>query len=112
MSTRRLNITLPGLPKIGLYVSLLLLPGGFIGLLLVCWMEHRKAQGKARMWYSQLRGWRDVVPGIWSLLTARPRLDPEPVRLPVNRSVTRCTSNRLDRCARCGETATSCAAAS
>ena len=75
MSTRRLHIALPGLPKIGLYVSLLLLPGGFIGLLLVCWMEHRKAQGKARMWYSQMRGWRDLVPGIWSLISARPRLN-------------------------------------
>ena len=112
MSTRRLNISLPGLPKVGLYVSLLLLPGGFIGLLLVYWMEHRKAQGKTRMWYSQMRGWRDLLPGIRSLVTARPRLDLEPVRPPVSRSATRCATNGLDRCARCVEAATSCVAAS
>jgi hypothetical protein len=78
MSTRRLHISLPGLPKVGLYVSLLLLPGGFIGLLLVCWLEHRaggnRSKGKTRMWYSQMRGWRDVLPGLWRLATSRPQL--------------------------------------
>ena len=78
MSTRRLNVSLPGLPKAGLYISLLLLPGGFIGLLLVCWLEHRggdRPQGKARMWYSQMRGWRDLIPGLWRLATSAPRLN-------------------------------------
>jgi hypothetical protein len=79
MSTKRLHISFPGLPKVGLYVSLLLLPGGFIGLLLVCWLEHRagrnQQKGKARMWYSQMRGWRDIVPGLSRLITSRPRLD-------------------------------------
>jgi hypothetical protein len=79
MNTKRLNVSLPGLPKLGLYVSLLLLPGGFIGLLLVFWLERRagskRPQGKARMWYSQMRGWRDLVPGLWRLATSRPQLN-------------------------------------
>jgi hypothetical protein len=78
MSTRRFNVSLPGLPKVGLYVSLLLLPGGFIGLLLVCWLERRvaggKPNGKARMWYSQMRGWRDLLPGLWRLVKSTPKL--------------------------------------
>ena len=82
MSTRRLHVSLPGLPKAGLYISLLLLPGGFIGLLLVCWLEHRRgggrhSLGKTRMWYSQMRGWSDVVPGLWRLARSRPRLNLE-----------------------------------
>jgi hypothetical protein len=82
MSTRRLNVSLPGLPKLGLYISLLLLPGGFTGLLLVCWLEHRnrggdKPKGKTRMWYSQMRGWRDVIPGLWRFATSTPRLNLE-----------------------------------
>ena len=81
MSTRRLNVSLPGLPKLGLYISLLLMPGGFIGLLLVCWLEHRggseKPKGKARMWYSQMRGWRDVIPGLWRFATSKPGLNLE-----------------------------------
>ena len=76
MSTRRLNISIPGLPKLGLYISLLL-PGGFTGLLLVCWLEHRnrdagKPKGKTRMWYSQMRGWRDFVPALCRLATSKP----------------------------------------
>jgi hypothetical protein len=77
MSTRRLHVSLPGLPKVGLYISLLLLPGGFIGLLLVCWLERRAAGrgGKTRMFYSQMRGWRDVIPGLWRLATNRPQIN-------------------------------------
>jgi hypothetical protein len=78
MSTRRLQVSLPGLPKIGLYISLLLLPGGFIGLLLVCWLERRASAGrggKTRMFYSQMRGWRDLIPGLWRLATSRPQLN-------------------------------------
>lgn len=80
MSTRRLNISLPGLPKLGLYISLLLLPGGFTGLLLVCWLEHRtrgadKPKGKTRMWYSQMRGWRDLIPALWRLAASKPSLN-------------------------------------
>jgi hypothetical protein len=80
MSTRRLNISLPGLPRLGLYISLLLLPGGFTGLLLVCWLEHRnkgadKPKGTTRMWYSQMRGWRDLIPALWRLATSEPRLN-------------------------------------
>ena len=112
MSTRRLHIGLPGLPKIGLYVSLLLLPGGFIGLLLVFWMERRKAQGKTRMWYSQMRGWRDLVPGIWNLVTARPRLELAAVCSRTSRPVAPCSTCRLDHWPASGETATSCVAAS
>ena len=78
MSTRRLQFSLPGLPKAGLYISLLLLPGGFIGLLLVFWLERRAAAGrggKTRMFYSQMRGWRDLIPGLWRLATSRPQLN-------------------------------------
>lgn len=78
MSTRRLHVSLPGLPKAGLYISLLLLPGGFIGLLLVCWLEHRAGKGrlgKTRMFYSQMHGWRDLIPGLWRLATSRPGLN-------------------------------------
>ena len=78
MRTKRLDIALPGLPKLGFYISMLLLPGGFIGLLLVFWLERRagreQGQGNARMWYSQMRGWRDILPGLWRLTTSRPRL--------------------------------------
>jgi len=80
MSTKRLDIALPGLPKLGFYISMLLLPGGFIGLLLVFWMERRagqrqaQGQGNARMWYAQIRGWRDVLPGLWRMMTSRPQL--------------------------------------
>jgi hypothetical protein len=78
MSTKRLHVSLPGLPKVGLYISLLLLPGGFIGLLLVCWLERRagsrRPEGTTRMWYSQMLGWRDLLPGLWRLATSRPRL--------------------------------------
>ena len=79
MSTSRLHISLPGLPKAGLYISLLLLPGGFIGLLLVCWLERRKGArgGRTRMFYSQMRGWRDLIPGLWRLVTSRPQLNLE-----------------------------------
>ena len=80
MSTRRLNISLPGLPKLGLYISLLLLPGGFTGLLLVCWLEHPnrgadKPKGKTRMWYSQMRGWRDLIPALFRLAISKPQLN-------------------------------------
>ena len=80
MSTRRLNISLPGLPKLGLYISLLLLPGGFTGLLLVCWLEHRtrdagKPKGKTRMWYAQMRGWSDLIPALWRLAVSSPSLN-------------------------------------
>jgi len=76
MNTRRFNITLPGLPKLGLYISLLLLPGGFIGLLLVFWLERRAgknmAPGKAHICYAQMRGWRGVRSALSQLLSCRP----------------------------------------
>ena len=78
MSTKRLHVSLPGLPKVGFYISLLLLPGGFIGLLLVCWLERRagskRPEGTTRMWYSQMLGWRDLLPGLWRLARSEPRL--------------------------------------
>jgi hypothetical protein len=89
MNTRRLNISLPGLPKVGLYVSLLMLPGGFIGLLLVCWLEHRaggnSSKGKTRMWYSQMRGWRDLIPALFRLAISKPQLNLDVGRQAPNR---------------------------
>ena len=88
MSTRRLQFSLPGLPKAGLYISLLLLPGGFIGLLLVCWLERRAGAGrlgKTRMFYSQMRGWRDLIPGLWRLATSRSQLKLEAAPVPSQR---------------------------
>ena len=89
MSTSRLHVSLPGLPKAGLYISLLLLPGGFIGLLLVCWLERRKGArgGKTRMFYSQMRGWGDVIPGLWRLVRSRPQLNLESGSAPREREV-------------------------
>src|SRR3954451_10561085 len=88
MSTSRLHVSLPGLPKAGLYISLLPLPGGFIGLLLVCWLERRAGAGRlgeTRMFYSQMRGWRDLIPGLWRLATSRSRLNLEAGSVPGKR---------------------------
>src|SRR5690242_10873242 len=87
MNTTRFNISLPGLPKLGLYISLLLLPGGFIGLLLVFWLERRAgkntAPGKAHICYAQMRGWRDLLSAVTQLLGGRPTANvPIPDRVP------------------------------
>jgi hypothetical protein len=78
MSSKRLVLSVKGLPKLGLYFSLLVLPGGFVGLLLVWWFERRcgGVAGKGTTWmrYVQMKGWRDLVPAIWRLISQAPKL--------------------------------------
>jgi len=77
MSTRRLQLSLPGLPKAGLYISLLLLPGGFIGLLLVCWALsalafRRAADAEASGWIAAFAMVPVVQIATITLLSAMP----------------------------------------
>ncbi len=77
MSTRRFTIALPGLPKIGLYASLIALPGGGMDLVLMGWREagsrRNRVRAPARVWYGQFAGWTDAIPGLWRMLRRRPR---------------------------------------
>jgi hypothetical protein len=77
MSTRRFTIALPGSRKIGLYASLIVLPGGGMDLVLMGWREagtrRNRVRAPALVWYGQFAGWGDAIPGLWRMLRRRPR---------------------------------------
>ena len=73
--SKRLELSVKGLPKLGLYFSLLVQPGGFVGLLLVWWLERRRAAGSngtTWMRYVQVKGWRDLGPALWRMMSQAP----------------------------------------